>query len=248
MAEKEVEAYVSTLAPRRFWTDVSLEPADHGFAIRLDGRTARTPHKSELVLPTQGFADRVAEEWRDQDEILKPDTMPFTRAANTAIDKVKAEFDGVAEMLIAYGGTDLLCYRAEAPQALQKRQAEAWDPLLDWAARTFDAPFNVTAGVLPVAQPEGSLVRIGRDVWKMTPFQLVGFHDLVALSGSLVIGLAVVNEQAAAEELWDVSRLDELWQIGQWGEDEEAAAAAANKRADFLRAHEVYRLSATGLR
>jgi chaperone required for assembly of F1-ATPase len=225
-----------------------VEPVEEGFAIRLDERPVRTPNRAELAVPTQGFAERIAEEWRAQEDVLKPDTMPFTRAANTAIDKVSAEFDAVAEMLISYGETDLLCYRAENPQALQDRQATVWGPLIDWVSLTFDAPLNVTVGVLPVTQPGESLVRIRRDVRTMTPFQLVGFHDLVVLSGSLVIGLAVVHELASAEELWDISRLDELWQIEQWGEDEEAAAIADLKRDDFLRSFEVYKLSEIGPR
>ena len=93
-------------------------------------------------------------------------------------------------MLAAYGETDLLCYRAERPADLVRAQAEGWDPLLDWAARDFGARLRVTAGVLPVAQQPEAVARLARAGRRgARRFRLTALHDLVTLSGSLVIGL-----------------------------------------------------------
>ena len=45
--------------------------------------------------------------------------------------------------------------------------------------------------------------------------------NLVALSGSLVIGLAVCPGSLDPETGWALSRIDEEWQIEQWGRDDE---------------------------
>ncbi|MFM7334135.1 MAG: ATP12 family chaperone protein, partial [Tabrizicola sp.] len=181
-------------------------------------------------------------EWQAQEGKVNPETMPFTRTANSAIDKVAPQFDAVAAMLAEYGGSDLLCYRAEAPPDLVARQAEAWDPILVWALERFGADLLVTSGVMHVAQPPESLVGLHRRVAGMSAFQLSAFHDLVALSGSLVLALAVTDRRVTAEQAWSLSRIDEDWQISLWGEDEEAAEIAALKRAAFLQADRFYGL------
>ena len=233
---------MSVWAPRRFWTAASVVPAEGGFAVHLDGRPVRTPLKAPLVLPTRALAEEVAAEWQRVEGKVDPSVMPFTRMANSAIDKVAPQFDAVAEMLSEYGGSDLTCYRAERPQGLVARQCEGWDPLLDWAATAFAAPLHATVGVMHREQPAASLAALSAAVHALTPFQLAAFHDLVALSGSLVLALAVTRGRLSAEEAWGLSRIDETWQIEEWGEDEEAAELAARKHADFLQADRFFTL------
>ncbi|MDX5349748.1 MAG: ATPase [Paracoccaceae bacterium] len=233
---------MSVWAPRRFWTAASVVPAEGGFAVQLDGRPVRTPLKAPLLLPTGALAEEVAAEWQRVEGKVDPSVMPFTRMANSAIDKVAPQFDAVAGMLAEYGGSDLTCYRAEGPLGLVARQSEGWDPLLAWAAATLGAPLHPTVGVMHREQPAASLAALAAAVHALTPFQLAAFHDLVALSGSLVLALAVTRGRLTAEEAWTLSRIDETWQIEEWGEDEEAAEMAARKHADFLQADRFFAL------
>ncbi len=233
---------MSAWSARRFWTTESVVPAPGGYTVHLDARPVRTPLKAPLVVPTLALAEAVAAEWKAQEGKVKPETMPFTRTANSAIDKVAPQQAEVVAMLAAYGASDLLCYRAEGPADLTARQALAWDPVLVWAAEALGAPLFVTAGVIPVDQPSESLARLHRQVGMLTPFQLAAFHDLVAISGSLILALAVMHGRLTAEAAWTLSRIDEDWQIALWGEDEEAADVAAQKRAAFLQADRFFRL------
>jgi chaperone required for assembly of F1-ATPase len=225
---------VSGWAAKRFWKQAMVAERDSGFAVELDGSLVRTPAKAPLILPSRELAEAIAAEWDAQGTLLKPHTMPMTRSANSAIDKVTPQFDEVAALIADYGASDLICYRADRPAALVARQAEVWDPLMTFAAQALQAPLVATTGVVPVAQPPASLQRMRAAVRSMDPFALTGFHDLVALSGSLVIGFAVVRGHAPPGLLWAASRVDEEWQAGQWGRDDEAEAAAALKRTAFL--------------
>ncbi len=229
--------------PKRFWTDARAEATEGGFTIRLDARPVRTPAKSPLILPTRALAESIAAEWQAQGAAIDTATMPLTRAANSAIDKVTPQFDEIAGIVAAYGASDLLCYRAALPRALAARQAAAWDPLLDWAAEAHAARLTVTIGVVPVAQPPDAVARLAARVAAQTSFALTALHDLTALSGSLVIGLAALGSRWTPAELWDASRIDEEWQAAQWGRDDEADAAADAKRRDFLQAHLFWQLS-----
>ena len=228
---------------KRFWTDVTVEAEGDGFAVRLDGRPVKTPAKVALTVPSAQMAEEIAKEWRAVDEKIDPTVMPFTRSANAAIDKVATQFHDVAQMLAAYGGSDLLCYRADSPDGLVARQTEGWDPLLDWADATFGARLAVTAGIMPVEQVDAALTALAQPLFDATAFELAALHDLIAMSGSLVLALAVTRRRLSAAEAWALSRVDEIWQAEQWGDDEEAVQAAEIKRSAFAHAANFYFLA-----
>ena len=227
---------------KRFWTEVTLEPRAGGFAISLDGRSALTPGKAPMIVPTSKLAEYVAAEWDAQGEMIDPSSMPFTRSANAAIDKIAPQRIEVADNLTAYGDSDLLCYRAEAPAGLVARQAAAWDPLLDWAAENLQVRLALRSGVVHRAQGTSELALLSQMVRALSNFELAAFLDLVSLSGSLIIGFAVAQHAKSDAELWTASRIDEIWQQEQWGEDAETIERDRRKRqafldaADFLRA------------
>lgn len=228
---------------KRFWESVGVADCDSGYRIELDGRPVHTPAKAPLIVPTRPLAEAIAEEWDAQQERVDPDVMPLSRAANAAIDKVRHQHSEVADMIAAYGDADLLCYRAESPEGLVARQCAAWDPLLEWAADHLGARLRPVNGVMHVPQDPVALGAMSGWVHDLDSFALTAMHDLVSMSGSLVIGFAAIHGQSPPEELWNASRIDETWQEELWGTDAEAAATTARKRAAFLQAHRVYALS-----
>ncbi len=230
---------------KRFWTDVTVEAQGGVFAVLLDGRPVRTPAKAQLVLPTKALADMVAAEWRVQEDQIDPEAMPATRGANAAIDKVEVSKDAVTDMLAEYGDSDLICYRADSPEGLVSRQSEHWDPLLQWVHETYGVTLKVMVGVMHTPQEPATLSAMRADLDRLDSFALTGFYDLVSLSGSLVIALAVYRGQLSADSAWRLSRIDEYWQAEHWGADEEASAAEDVKRAAFLDAARFLRASLT---
>ena len=220
---------MSAWAAKRFWKTVSVATVDGGFAVHLDARQVKTPSKRPLILPTRAMADAVALEWDAQQGLIRPDDMPMTRYANSALEKVAPQFDAVADHLASYAETDLLCYRATGPQGLIDRQNAAWEPWLNWTARDLDAPLVAVAGVMYIPQSPVSLSRLHAQMDLMTAFHLSAFHDLVAISGSFVLGLAMARGLIDAAQGFALSRIDEEWQIEQWGQDDEAMALAASK-------------------
>ncbi|WP_439561586.1 ATP12 family chaperone protein [Roseinatronobacter sp.] len=225
---------------KRFWQNAVVEAADGAFTVTLDGRSLKTPAKAPLLVRTRAVAALIAAEWDAQGDIIAPDTMPATRAANAAIDKVRGQKAEVTEMIAAYGDSDLLCYRAEAPQELVQREMQAWDPLLDWAAHRYGVKPATFVGVIHAPQPAELLTSMRTDVERLDAFELTAFHDLVSMSGSLIIGLATIDQFATPPDLWTASRVDEEWQIEQWGSDEEAERLAAGRKAAFLDAARFY--------
>ena len=221
---------------KRFWNEVAVAQTGAGFGIALDGRAVRTPARAELVLPNTALAEAVAEEWRACGETIDPRAMPLTGLANAAIDRVAPDPQAFARGLAQYAQGDLLCYRADGPDALIARQAETWDALLDWARRRFDVNFACQTGIVHVDQPATTVERLTHAVAVLDPFRMAALSPLVTIGGSLVAALAVLEEAVPPEAAWEVVSLDERWQLEQWGADAEAEAALDLRRRDFLSA------------
>lgn len=228
---------------RRFWKAAHIRAAEDGWEVLLDDRPLRTPGKQPLILPTEPLARAIADEWDAQTDVIDPLSMPLTRAANSAIEKVTPQRAAVAEMLADYGGTDLLCYRAEEPESLIRSQADGWDPLIDWSATELRAPLRITHGVIPVPQDAASLARLRAAVDGLDVFGLTALHDLVTLPGSLILGLAVINGRISADDAHALSRIDDEYQAERWGRDEDSDAAAAGRLEAMRSAERLWTLS-----
>ena len=202
-------------------------------SILLDGKPVRTPSGSPLAPPAPLLAEAIADEWNAQSERIEPRTMPLTGLANAAIDRIGPDRQAFAAGLARYGESDLVCYRAEGPEALVAHQAAHWDPILGWAQQRYDVVFEQAVGVIHMAQPPETIARLGAAVAARSPFELAGLSPLVTVSGSLLIALAVAEGALGLEPAWAAATLDEAWQLEQWGEDEDAKAVLAARRRDF---------------
>jgi chaperone required for assembly of F1-ATPase len=202
--------------------------ADTGgaFAIALDGRPVRTPARNTLAAPTQPLAALIADEWNAQVEFVDPATMPLTRLANTVIDGVATAAPEVEAEIAKYLGADLVFYRAEAPDGLVAEQAQAWDPILDWAHAALDARFVVSQGVMHVAQPQGALAAAAAAI-PDNPWRLGALHAVTTLTGSALIALALMHGNVSVDTAWTAAHVDEDWNMKFWGRD----ALAMERRA-----------------
>ena len=217
--------------PRRFYKAVEAAAVEGGFAVQLDGRTAKTPAGAKLVLPTEALARLLAEEWAGQGELIDLDAMPATRLAFTAIDRTPGARDGVARQIAEYAGADLLCYFADGPPSLVQRQQASWGPWLDWAERDLGLAFVRAAGIVHRAQPPETPARVETLAAALDDFALTATALAIGLYGSAVLALALQRGAISGAEAFAVSRLDEAYQEEQWGVDDEAAVRTA-RRAD----------------
>ena len=206
---------------KRFYRHVTVDAVAGDFGIRLDDKPLLTPAKAALLVPSRSLAEGIAAEWRDQSQEVELDRLPLTRLASTVIDLVAPRRAEAAAEVARYAGTDLVCYRAGHPPELAKRQQAVWQPLIDWASLRYDAPLEVTIGVVPIVQPAQSLRALAVAVASYSPFELVALRLATAACGSLVVALALIEGRLDAESAFAASELDESFEIEQWGEDAE---------------------------
>jgi chaperone required for assembly of F1-ATPase len=217
---------------KRFYKSVSVGEGAF-FQILLDGRVVKTPRKRALLLPASPLAHAVAAEWEAQVTNINPASMPLTRFANTAIDAVAEEPDAVAADIVAFAGSDLMCYRSADVASLAASQAAAWDPVLAWADSALGAKFKTGLGVMPLEQPRQALMRFSSALEPHEPFRLTGLHVLTTLTGSAILALAHERGFISAEKAWAAAHVDEDHQIALWGPDDEAAARTAHRKLEF---------------
>jgi chaperone required for assembly of F1-ATPase len=228
---------------RRFWSHAKAARDGEDFHILLDGKPMRLPGGAVLRIGKAALADAIAAEWQAAAEDVEAAALPLTQLAATAQSRVAADPAASVAALLRYGETDLLCYRATHPPALVARQAAAWQPWLDWAARALDAPLRATAGVMPIAQPPAALRALERALAAQTIAGLTGLGVAVPALGSLVLGLALASGALDATTAGDLAALEEIVQAQLWGEDGEAAQRRAAIAGEIAQAARFMELS-----
>ena len=223
---------------KRFWDAAAVDQTDQGYAILLDGKPMRLPSSAPLVVKRAKLARAISEEWQvagggKGGEMSFKDT-PLTRLAGTVLERIAPDPAPTVDAIARYGETDLLCYRAEAPASLVRRQHEQWQPWLDWAALVHDAPLRIGTGVSYVKQHHDSVAALRRAVTALDADALAGLGIAVPALGSLVLGLALMAGEIDAERAFTLGALDELFQAEQWGEDYEAADRRTSMLADIV--------------
>ncbi len=215
--------------PKRFYKAATAAPLGDGFTVLLDGKSVKTPAKSPLVVPTLKLAEAMAVEWADQGERIDPRTMWLTKLANTVIDRITPRRDAVVDELAAFSATDLICYMADHPIGLAQRQAAHWAPLVVWAEEVLGASLRVTPGLVHVVQDEAALAALRAAIEKATDFELAGLYNAITLTGSTVIGLALMRGRITVQQAFDAAHVDEAWQAYLSGEDEDEARRLATR-------------------
>lgn len=218
---------------KRFYREVAAAAGSGGFRVLLDGRPVRTPAGAVLVVRSESLARAIASEWAGQGDALDPKTMPLTALANTAIDRIGPSRDAIVAEAVRYASSDLVCYRADGPEGLARRQEREWQPLVDWASTHLGASFRVTSGIVAIEQPPMVLDAVATVARALGDEDLTVFSHVMAATGSAVLGLALLTGRIDADTAYRAAILDESWQSERWGVDAEAEARRQAVAADI---------------
>jgi chaperone required for assembly of F1-ATPase len=216
------------MSQKRFYRQASVAEIPEGFTILLDGKPLKTPLHSDFIVPHRRLAEAVAEEWNAQKDKINPASMLLTRFVNSIVDGVARKMHDVRRDVLNYAQSDLLFYRAEAPDELYERQARAYDPILGWL-RVRGIDFKATRGIMPIRQQPESLEAFHGALIPYEPFTLAAIASMTSLTGSACLSLAVAEDYLSAEAAWDAAHIDEDFQSERWGRDDEALNRRAEK-------------------
>jgi chaperone required for assembly of F1-ATPase len=217
---------------KRFYKEATVTANGELFEVMLDGKPVRTPARRPLAAPSRELAQSIADEWQAQTEVIDPANMPLTRLANSIIDGVADNPGPVAAEIVKYLGSDLLFYRADGPEKLTELQAQAWDPVVEWAAKELGARFILVEGVVFAAQPEEAVAAAAKaiptEIWR-----LGAVYSVTSLTGSALLALALSQDAITPDQAWAAAHVDEDWQMAQWGRDALAMERRAYRKAEM---------------
>lgn len=221
---------------KRFYREASVAEQAGGWQVTLDGRGVKTQGGRQQLVPSRALAEALAAEWSAQGEEIDPAAFLLRDLADMAIDVIALDRAEALAVLLRYGETDTLCYRAEPDEPLHARQIEVWEPLLAAAEVRWDVHFERIDGVIHRPQPKATMHRLELVLAAETDFALSALTTLTALAASLVLGLAALADRADPIALWAAANLEEDWQAELWGKDAEAEARRARREATFAAA------------
>ena len=88
--------------------------------------------------------------------------------------------------------------------------------------------------VIAIEQDQTSLDKVAQYAASHNHLELTLFVHLIAVFGSAILAMAVMEKHISGQEAFELSRLDNLYQIEHWGEDEEAVETAANLETEVI--------------
>ena len=207
---------------KRFYEQVALQKSTDGYGLLLDGRALKTPMKTTLMVPGKSLAEAIQAEWQAVEDEIAPMAMPMTALAFTCIDRVMTQRDELVRQMVQYAGNDLICYREDGDQLLAEKQNQSWNRWTEWAASELGMKFQMTAGIMPIDQPAGVAEKAAEQLAELSDWHVTLLVRLASLGGSFTLAMAFIKGAMDAQEFYQLSHLDELYQMEKWGADAEA--------------------------
>lgn len=219
---------------KRVYKLVSQTKTEDGYAIQLDGKFVKTSLNQPLAAPNKTVADAIVKEWSEQTDEIVPDSMPITQILTSAIDRIR-ERAAMTQTLLKYLDTDLLCYRVKQPEVLAKRQKEVWDRWLTWFDEHFESPLDVTYGLEALRQDPDTHKQIWNYLEALDDHYFTVLQIVTSLSGSIVLGLAFIEHEATADDVYNAAELEEIYHAEIAGEAEHGADPVQERRQASMR-------------
>ena len=207
---------------KKFWKKITLKNYGDTGSIFLDNKPLKTPASEILILPIL-LCKKVFLEWDGIVDKIKPLEMPYYSYSVTAIDRILPQRNYVISQLVSVVKTDLICYREGDNIPLKKLQGLKWQPFLDWSESKFGVKLDIIESLMPISQPNESIIKFEKLISSFDDFGIAGLHNLVTISGSLILSLALYFNQISVKDFYDLALLEELFQVEKWGEDFEAS-------------------------
>ncbi len=207
---------------KRFYTEVTTQSNNGFFHFYLDGKPIKTPMGQDLKTTSEYKAIRIVNEWKQQKDAIQPNAMPFTKMLNSVIDQTIPQQDAVIDNLRHYAQFDCLFHFCpEDNTVLFRQQIDKWLPPLQKFEKIYDVKLNFDSSLLIDKQPEKLSVIVTDFLESLTPEELTAMYKIITTLGSVVLSILLFNDHLEAYEALEISRLEEDYNISQWGLDQD---------------------------
>ena len=194
----------------------------NNYFIKINDKVARTPKGNIIELPSLKLSKIILKEYKLYKNKMPSSIISPIRITNTAIDKIKLDYNHYLDQLSFYANNDVICYFSKTPDELVKKQKKLWMPLINFMKEIYNIDIIYTSEIAAIKQSKESLLLIRNILISLNNFQLAAISVLSQLTNSIIIPLVLVNGKITAKKAFELSYLEEIYQSSLWGKDEEA--------------------------
>ncbi|MDC0227688.1 hypothetical protein OAK51_04235 [Alphaproteobacteria bacterium] len=214
---------------KKFWKKVEIrEIFKNTFQVQLDKKILKTPMKKDLRFLNYHIAFETSKEWDIDGPIINTDGMIFYGLMSTAIDKIAKNRTLFINEILSFIDTDLICYRADAPNELVQLQNKKWDPIISIIEKYTGFRLETFIGIMPSKQKKAVHLKVKQLVNKFSDLEISALHRITNVTGSIFLSLCILKGDLYKNHAFELSFLDELWQAENWGDEEEASKKRKN--------------------
>lgn len=141
--------------------------------------------------------------------------MPMMSLAATALDQPQ-ERGKVVDSVFKFIHTDAACCRYE-PGELADRQAATFDPLLEKLRGDLGWRLRTSESIAGAQQSDETAAAVLSYLRSLDHWHLAATEELTSACKSLVLATALVREHIGIQQGITAARLEELFQIEDWG-------------------------------
>uniref|UniRef100_A0A8C7F8E4 ATP synthase mitochondrial F1 complex assembly factor 2 n=1 Tax=Oncorhynchus kisutch TaxID=8019 RepID=A0A8C7F8E4_ONCKI len=211
-----VKSYSIITERKKFYEDVSISHGEGGmFEINLDRRKLKTPGGKLFTAPNEALAIAVANEWDTQKDILKFYSMHMTTLCNTALDNptFRSKDQMITAIIHVYNCTEI----ETEPPSLVELQNNEWDPVLNWIEDRYNVVIGSSTSILGPEIPQATMDTFRQHLGSYNFWSLTGLEYVITQLKSVVLAFALIDKHITVEQAVLLSRLEEEFQIGHWG-------------------------------
>ena len=219
------------------WEKVTLEKTKDTGIIYLDAKELKSPEGRSLNLPYT-ISEKVFIEWKEVEDKIYPDKMPFYAYSATAVDKILNKENKILQNLESILSMDLILFRSKDDEELYNYIEDLWGPFLQWINLEFNCRLIINYDLFPVEQNKNEISKCISLVKNFDHFKFSGFSQIVNLTSSFILGLSFLYKKINMHELYEIALAEELFQIKKWGSDEISETRRKNIKKEISEACE----------
>ena len=220
------------LKKRKSWKRVEISKVgDSNYQVLLDKMQLKTELGNLVLLPKE-LAVSVSKEWRSGQDFSKIKSKFYTKFCFRVFDYTALFKLKVFKKIIEYADCDLICYLAESPEELTKRQKKILSNYIDWSNQRFSIKLKVATGISYVKQEDKNKLIIQNYLERLNDIELTIIDELTNLTGSFFISCALFNKAVGAMDAWNASNIEDSYRIEKWGR--------VTEETDIIKAKEEY--------
>ena len=142
-------------------------------------------------------------------------------------EDIRQHREELIDRLVIFSLNDVLLFWS-SDEKLKQEQEKKWAPIIHWVDETVNARFKTTSGLETPSVNAETALELKKYINGMSDKELAAFYVAALNMRSVLLALALIKGRINAKQAFELSELEELYQIQKWGKVPEAEKRRQN--------------------